>query len=81
MSPGLSAVLRDVRAWVTAGAVLALLVVLAIVRAAYDEGPSPEDLRCQQLRAAANEVTAREDTVEDELEYLRRAEAAEKACR
>ncbi len=77
----MSAVLTDVRAWVTAGAVLALLVVLAIVRAAYDEGPSPEDLRCQQLRAAANEVTAREDTVEDELEYLRRADAAEKACR
>ena len=73
--------LTDLRAWVTAGAVLALLVVLAIVRAAYDEGPGPEDLRCQQLRAAANEVTAREDTVEDELEYLRRAEAAEKACR
>ena len=47
-----------------------VLVVLAVVRAAYDDGPTPEERRCQELRAAANAVAAREDTVDDELEYL-----------
>lgn len=61
-------------------AVGAVLVVLAIVRAAYDDAPGVEERRCQELRVEANEVAAREDTVEDELEYLRKAEAAEKAC-
>jgi hypothetical protein len=60
--------------------VVALLVVLAFVRAAFDDGPTPEERRCQELRAAANEVASREDTVDDELEYLRRSRAAEKAC-
>ena len=53
--------------------VAAVLVVLAVVRAAYDDGPTPEERRCQELRAAANAVASREDTVDDELEYLRRA--------
>jgi hypothetical protein len=70
----------DVRTWVAAAAVVAVLVVLAIVRAAYDDEPTPEQLRCQELRAAANAVTAREDTVDDELEYLRKARAADRAC-
>ena len=61
-------------------ATLAVLVVLAVIRAAYDEGPTPEERRCDELRAAANAVPSREDTVADELEYLRRTEAAERAC-
>ena len=71
----------DVRTWVGAAAVVALLVVLGVVRAAYDDGPTPEEVRCQELRAAANAVAAREDTVDDELEYLRKARAAERACK
>ena len=59
---------------------LALLVVLGVVRAAYDDGQTPEEQRCSQLRTAANAVPSREDTVDDELEYLRLTEAADKAC-
>jgi hypothetical protein len=59
---------------------LALLVALSVVRSAFDDGPTPQELRCQQLQVAANAVTQREDTVDDELEYLRRARAAERAC-
>jgi hypothetical protein len=69
-----------VRTSLVAVAAAAILVVLAVVRAAYDDGPTPEQQRCQELRASANAVAAREDTVEDELEYLRRARAAERAC-
>ena len=61
-------------------AAIAVLVVLALVRSAYEDQPSPEELRCQQLKVAAQSVAEREDTVDDEVEYLRRAEAAEKAC-
>ena len=68
------------RALLAIAAVLAVLVVLAVVRATFDDGPSAEERRCQELRLAANAVTDREDTTDDEVEYLRRARAAEKAC-
>jgi hypothetical protein len=71
---------RLVRALLLAAVSVSVLMVLAIVRSAYDEAPTPQERRCQQLRIAANEVPSREDTVEDELEYLRRAELAERAC-
>jgi hypothetical protein len=69
-----------VRVVLTAVAVVAVLVVLAMVRSAYDDGPTPAERRCEQLRAAANAVPDREDTVDDEVEYLKLAKAAEKAC-
>jgi hypothetical protein len=69
-----------VRTLLAAVAVVAVSIVLAVVRATYDEGPTREERLCQELRASANAVASREDTVEDELEYLRRAEAADKAC-
>jgi hypothetical protein len=59
---------------------LALLFVFGVGRAAYDDGQTPEERRCSQLRAAANAVPSREDTVDDELEYLRLTEAADKTC-
>ena len=59
---------------------VAVLVVLAVVRAAYDDEPTPAELRCRQLKVAAQSVADREDTVDDEVEYLQKAEAAEKAC-
>ena len=59
---------------------VAVLVVLAVMRAAYDDEPSPAELRCRQLEVAAQSVAEREDTVDDEVEYLRRADAAERAC-
>ena len=68
------------RALLATTAVVAVLVVLAIVRATFDDGPSADERRCQELRLAANAVTDREDTTDDEVEYLRRARAAEKAC-
>jgi hypothetical protein len=68
------------RALLATVAVIAVLVVLAVVRAAFDDGPSADQRRCQELRLAANAVTDREDTTDDEVEYLRRARAAEKAC-
>ena len=68
------------RALLAIAAVLAVLVVLAVVRAAFDDGRSVEEQRCQDLRIAANAVTDREDTTDDEVEYLRRARAAERAC-
>lgn len=68
------------RALLATTAVVAVLVVLAVVRAAFDDGPSADQRRCQELRLAANAVTDREDTTDDEVEYLRRARAAEKAC-
>jgi hypothetical protein len=71
---------RTTRIVLVAVAFVTLLVVLAVMRAAYDDGPTPQERRCQQLRASANAVPGREDTTQDELEYLRRAEAAEKAC-
>jgi hypothetical protein len=71
---------RLVRALLLAAVSVSVLMVLAIVRSAYDEAPTPQERRCQQLRIAANEVPSREDTVEDELEYLRRAGLAERAC-
>jgi len=73
--------LPDLRTVLAAAAVVAVLVVLALVRAAYDEGPTPQERRCEQLRAAADAVPAREDTVDDELEYLRKAREAEQACK
>jgi sensor c-di-GMP phosphodiesterase-like protein len=69
-----------VRALLAIAAVLAVLVVLAVIRAAFDDGRSVEEQRCHDLRIAANAVTDREDTTDDEVEYLRRARAAEKAC-
>ena len=68
------------RAWLVTLATIALLVVLGVVRSAYDDGPTPEERQCSEMRAAANAVPSREDTVDDELEYLRLAKAAEKAC-
>ena len=68
------------RALLATTAVVAVLVVLAIVRAAFDDGPSADERRCQELRLAANAVTDREDTTDDEVEYLRRARVAERAC-
>jgi hypothetical protein len=73
--------LPDLRILLGALALVAVLVVLAVVRAAYDDAPTQEERRCQELRVAADAVAAREDTVDDELEYLRRARAAERACR
>ena len=72
--------LPDVRTLLAGAAVAAVLVVLALARAAYDEVPTPQERRCEQLRVAANAVPAREDTVDDELEYLRKAREAEQAC-
>ena len=60
--------------------VMAVLVVLAVVRAAFDDGPSADERRCQELRVAANAVPDREDSPDDEVEYLRRARVAERAC-
>ena len=68
------------RALLAIAAVLAVVVVLAVIRTAFDDGLSVEEQRCQDLRVAANAVTDREDTTDDEVEYLRRARAAEKAC-
>jgi hypothetical protein len=70
-----------VRTLLVAVAALAVLVVLAIARSAYDDGPTPEQRRCDQLRAAANAVPEREDTVADEEEYHRLDAKAERACR
>jgi hypothetical protein len=72
--------LPDLRTPLAGVAVVAVLVVLALVRGVYDDGPTREQRRCQELRASANAVAQREDTVDDELEYLRRARAAERAC-
>ncbi len=68
------------RTLIVAVAVVAVLTVLAVMRAAYDDGPSPARSRCEAARASANAVAQREDTVDDEVEYLRRADAAEKIC-
>ncbi len=69
------------RTLLVAVAALAVLVVLAIARSAYDDGPTPEQRRCDQLRAAANAVPEREDTVADEVESHRLDAKAERACR
>ena len=69
------------RTLLIAVAALAVLVVLAIARSAYDDAPTPEQRRCDQLRAAANAVAEREDSVEDEVEYRRLDAKAERACR
>lgn len=68
------------RVLLVAVAAVAVLIVMAVVRAAYDDEPSRAELRCQQLSVAAQSVAEREDTVDDEVEYLRRADAAEQAC-
>ena len=68
------------RALLAIAGVVSVLVVLAVIRAAFEDGPSADELRCEELRVAANAVTDREDTTNDEVEYLRRARAAEKAC-
>jgi hypothetical protein len=60
--------------------VAAVLVVLGLARAAYDDGPTPAERRCEQAQVAANTVTDREDTVDDEVEYLHLAKVAERAC-
>jgi hypothetical protein len=63
--------------------VVVLLVVVALLIFAgslQDDPLSPQDKRCQELRTSANAVADREDTTADELEYLRRAEAADRAC-
>jgi hypothetical protein len=60
---------------------VSVLMVLAIVRSAYDDPLTPQERRCQELRIAANEVPSREDTVADELEYLRLTRIADEACR
>ncbi len=56
---------------------VALLIFAGSLR---DDPLSPHDRRCQELRVSANAVTDREDTTADELEYLKRAEAADRAC-
>ena len=61
-------------------AAVAVLVVMAMVRSAYDDPQTPAERRCHELRVAAQSVADREDTVDDEVEYLRRDAAAEKAC-
>jgi hypothetical protein len=63
--------------------VVMLLVGVALLIFAgslQDDPLSPHDQRCQELRVSANSVTDREDTTADELEYLKRAEAADRAC-
>jgi hypothetical protein len=61
-------------------AAIAVLVVLAVVRATYGDAPTPQRQRCEQARAAANAVPEREDTVDDEVEYRRLDARAEKIC-
>lgn len=68
------------RTWVIVVGSIALMVVLTVVRGAYEEGPTPQEQRCRDLRVAANAVPQREDTVDDELEYLRLTEKADRAC-
>lgn len=68
------------RLWLAAVAVLAVTVVLAVVRSAYDGAPTPAQQRCERLQVAANSVPDREDTIADEVEYLRLAKAADRAC-
>jgi hypothetical protein len=56
-------------------------VALLIFAGTLENDPlSPHDQRCQALRVSANAVTDREDTTADELEYLERTEAADRAC-
>ena len=76
MDPG-----RVTRGAVVGGTAAALVVVLAIVGGMYDDGPSPSEQRCAELRAAANGVVQREDTVDDEVTYLRLARRADRFCR
>lgn len=73
--------IRPAPAVLLAALSVSVLMVLAIVRSAYDDAPTPQELRCQELRVAANEVPSREDSVVDELEYLRRTRIADEACR
>ena len=68
------------RVVLVAVAAIAVLVVMALTRAAYDDAPTPAERRCHELRVAAESVAEREDTVDDEVEYVQRAAAAEKAC-
>ena len=68
------------RLLLVAVAAVAVLIVMAVARSAYDDPPTPAERRCHELQVAAQSVPDREDTVDDEVEYLRRAEAAEKAC-
>jgi hypothetical protein len=59
---------------------LAGVALLGFAGSLQDDPLSPRDQRCQELRLAANEVTDREDTTADEVEYLKRADAADRAC-
>ena len=60
---------------------LFVAVALLIFAASLQDDPlSTHDQRCQELRVSANAVTDREDTTADEVEYLKRAEAADRAC-
>lgn len=70
------------RVTVFVACLVALLFVIAVVSFAHalsDPGPQRED-PCDAARASANAVTQREDTTDDEVEYLRRAQAAERVC-
>jgi hypothetical protein len=71
---------RLLRAVLVLALSVCVLVVLSIVQSAYDDPPTPHERRCQELRIAANEVPSREDTVADELEYLRLTRIADEAC-
>ena len=68
------------RTLLAVAAVVAVLVVLAVVRAAFDDGPTSDERRCQQLRAEADAVPEREDTVDDEVEYVEKSRRADEAC-
>jgi hypothetical protein len=69
-----------VRTLLAVAALLAVLVVLAVVRAAFDDGPTSEERRCHQLRAEADAVAEREDTIDDEVDYVEKSRLADEAC-
>jgi len=58
---------------------LFVIGVISFASALSDPGSQPED-PCDAARISANAVTQREDTTEDEVEYLRRTKAADRIC-
>ena len=54
-------------------------VTRAFAHALRDPGSEPED-PCEAARVSATAVTQREDTTEDEVEYLRRTQGADRVC-
>jgi hypothetical protein len=70
------------RVTVFVACLVTLLFVVGVVffaRALSDPGPQQED-SCEAARISANAVTQREDTTEDEVEYLSRTETADRIC-